>query len=90
MNFLASSSFGVRMPAALPAFLIFFAGVLDGVLHLRMAPVADVAERRRQVVRSDEHAVDALDRGDRLDLLQRLAGLDLAPATQISLLAFFR
>ena len=77
MNFFASSSFGVRMPAALPIFLMPLRRVLERRLHLRMAPVADVAERGGQIVRPDEHAVDALDRGDRLDLLERLAGLDL-------------
>ena len=51
--------------------------VLERRLHLGMAPVADMAERGREIVRADEHAVDAIDRGDRLDLIERAFGLDL-------------
>src|SRR5579884_1505326 len=38
-------------------------------LHVRMLRMTEMAERGRQVGRSDEHAVDTLHRGDRLELI---------------------
>ena len=58
-------------------------GILDDRRHLRMARLADVAETRRQIGRPDEDAVDALDRRDLLEPVQRLLGLDLHHQAQL-------
>ena len=42
-----------------------------------MLRIADVPERGGEIGRPDEHAVDAVDRGDRLELLEGGARLDL-------------
>ena len=44
---------------------------------LGIGDLAGVAHRRVQVGRADEHAVDAVDRADRLDAVERGLGLDL-------------
>ncbi len=51
--------------------------VLDRRDHVGVSGLADVAEARRQVRRADEDAVDAVDRGDLLEPVERLARLDL-------------
>src|SRR5712692_6047969 len=52
-------------------------GVVDQRLDLGIGDLAGMAERSMQVGRTDEHAVDAVDRADRFDALERLLGLDL-------------
>src|SRR5512134_2692872 len=63
-----------RLAAALDRFL----GAGDELRHLRMLQVAELAHRAGKVVRADEDHVDALDRGDGADVVDRLGRLDLA------------
>ena len=77
MNFFASSHVRRQNTGGLADLLQALHRVFERGLHLRVPPVADVAERGRKIIGPDEHAVDALDRRDGLDLRQRLAGLDL-------------
>src|SRR6185295_11137742 len=51
--------------------------LVDHGLHFRVGDLAGVAERSVQVGRADEHAVDAFDRADRLDVVERALRLDL-------------
>ena len=50
---------------------------LDRGDDLRVAGSRRMAEAGREVVGADEDAVDAVHRGDRLDIADRLGGLDL-------------
>src|SRR5690606_17792305 len=52
-------------------------GLPQGILNDRLLPVTDVAERGCQVVGADEYAVDAINRGDLLDLIEGAATLNL-------------
>ena len=65
------------MPAGLPTALSRFDRVLDRRLHVGVLRIAEMAERGRQIGRPDEHAVDAVDLGDRFDLVERGAGFHL-------------
>ena len=50
--------------------------VADRRLHVRMVAVADMAERRGEIVRSDENPVDAVERDDLVELIHRAGAFD--------------
>src|SRR5207247_3135387 len=71
---------GAHRLAALPdAFL----GARDQLRHLRVLEIAELADGAGKIVRPDEEYVDAVDRGDRLDVLDRFGRLDLADDQQL-------
>src|SRR5215208_2561116 len=51
--------------------------IVDPRHHLGMGALAGIPKRGVEVGRTDEDAVDALDRGDLLEVAQPLAGFDL-------------
>src|SRR2546423_89845 len=53
-------------------------GAADQLCHLGMLEVAEVPNGAREIVRTDEQHVDALDGRDALDVLDRLGRFDLA------------
>src|SRR3990170_6889666 len=54
-----------------------FFGARDELRHFRVLELAQLADRAGQVVRADEDYVDAVDRGDGADVVDRLRRLDL-------------
>src|SRR5688572_26226789 len=79
LKHLAPSHPGVRHGAhGLAAALDALLGAGDQPRHLRMLEVAELADRAGKVVRADEQHVNAVDRGDRVDVVDRLRRFDLA------------
>jgi hypothetical protein len=57
----------------------------DRVKECRMVELTENIKLGRQIKRSDDHAIDAFDRSDFLDILQSTHGLDQEHARGISL-----
>ena len=68
---------GAQEPGRLARLVDPREGVLDRGAHLGVPRVADVPQRRREVAGPHEERVDAVHRGDRLDVRQRLRRLHL-------------
>ena len=58
-------------------------GVVYAAVYFRVPRLAGIAHAGRQVCGADENAVDAVDGGNRLDLLQRLGRFHLYQQTQV-------
>src|SRR5207253_722901 len=79
LEHLAPGDAGMRHRAhRLAALLDAFFGARNEPRHLGMLEIAELADGAREIVRADEEHVDAVDRGDRRDVLHRYRRLDLA------------
>src|SRR5688572_8427886 len=78
LEHLAPGGAGMRHGAhRLPAFPDRFLGVRDQFRDFRVLKVAELPDGTREIVRTDEEDVDAFDRRDRADVLDRFRRLDL-------------
>src|SRR5438128_4905983 len=84
LEHLAPGGAGVRHGAhRLAALPYAFLGAPDELRHLRVLEIAELADGAGKIVRPDEQHVDAVDRGDRGHVLDRLGRLDLADDQQL-------
>src|SRR5260221_9711942 len=79
LEHLAPGGAGMRHAAhRLAALPDAFLGARDELRDLGMLQIAELSHGAGEIVRADEEHVDALDRGDRRDVLDRPGRLDLA------------